>query len=87
MLQGGAVAPRDPLGYIQARQTDLAQFFTIMWAISSEFKFNEAVAEFYDDFDQAKDCAFDWSVEMHGQIVYIFRMMAGKPIRWMAVFA
>jgi hypothetical protein len=87
LLQGGAVAPRDPLGYIQARQTDLAQFFNIMWAISSEFKFNEAMAEFYDDFNRANDCARDWSVEMHGRPVFIFRMMAGKPINWMKVTA
>jgi hypothetical protein len=58
-----------------------------MWAISPEFDFNEAMAEFFQDFDSANDAAFDWSVEMHGQPVFIFRMMAGKPIKWMKVFA
>ena len=59
----------------------------IMWAIGPDFNFNEAMVEFYSDFDRARECAYDWSVELDGRPVYIFRMMAGVPTKWMRMTA
>jgi hypothetical protein len=58
-----------------------------MWAIGPDFHFNDAMVEMFSDFDEANDAAFDWSVEMNGQPVFIWRMTTGNPIKWMKVFA
>lgn len=59
----------------------------IMWAIGPDFDFNEAMVEMFSDFDSARDAAFDWSIELHGQKVTIWKMCSIKPIKWMEITA
>jgi hypothetical protein len=53
---------------------------------SEDFIF-EADAEFFDSEEQAIDSAFDWSVELDGGAVSIFRKVGQKWIAMSKVFA
>jgi hypothetical protein len=58
-----------------------------MWAIGPDFNFNEAMIEIFSDFDSARDAAFDWSVELHGRKVIIWKMGTIQPLKWMEITA
>ena len=49
--------------------------------------FDDHFAEFFTDLTEARDAAFDWSVELQGLSVVIWRLTQGNPIKWMEVVA
>lgn len=53
---------------------------------SEDFIF-EVDAEFFNSQDQAFDAAFDWSVELNGTSVKLFRRSFGKWVELTSVFA
>lgn len=58
-----------------------------MFAITSTETFSEANAEVFADFADANDAAFDWSVELSGRPVLIWKLTRNQPIKWMKVTA
>jgi len=44
-------------------------------------------AEWFTDLETAYDCAFDWSVELHGACVNVYEHYAGKMSKIAEVFA
>ena len=58
-----------------------------MFAITSTETFSEANAEVFADFADANDAAFDWSVELSGRPVLIWKLTHNQPIKWMKVTA
>jgi len=58
-----------------------------MFAITSTETFNEANAEIFADFADVNDAAFDWSIELSGRPVVIWKMTRTAPIKWMKVTA
>jgi hypothetical protein len=44
-------------------------------------------AEWFTDLEAAYDCAFEWSVELHGATVNVFEHYAGKFTKIAEVFA
>lgn len=58
-----------------------------MFAITSTETFSEANAEIFADFDDANDAAFDWSAELSGRPVLIWKLTRSQPIKWMKVTA
>jgi hypothetical protein len=49
--------------------------------------FDAHSAEFFSDLDSARDAAFDWSVEQHGDPIIVWRLTSGNPIKWMEIIA
>jgi len=62
-----------------------------MWAISTERHASVAAdhpnTEIYSDFDVARDNAFDFSKELHGQPIFIFKMGSIKWFAWTRINA
>jgi len=58
-----------------------------MFAITSTETYNEANAEVFARFDDANDAAFDWSVELNGRPVIVWKLTRANPIKWMKVTA
>ncbi len=58
-----------------------------MFAITSTETYNEANAEVFASFDDANDAAFDWSVELNGRPVIVWKLTRANPIKWMKVTA
>jgi hypothetical protein len=58
-----------------------------MFAITSTETYNEANAEVFASFDEANDAAFDWSVELNGRPVIVWKLTRANPIKWMKVTA
>jgi hypothetical protein len=49
--------------------------------------FDDYFAEFFTDLTEARDSAFDWSVELSGLPVMVWRLTQGNPIKGMEVVA
>jgi hypothetical protein len=62
-----------------------------MWAISTERNASAAAdhpyTEIFSDYDSAYDSAFDFSVELHGQPIFIFKMGSVKWFAWTEITA
>lgn len=58
-----------------------------MFAITSTETFDEANAEVFASFDDANDAAFDWSVELNGRPIVMWKVTRNAPIKWMKVTA
>ncbi len=55
------------------------------WALTYTFNFNDTEAQYYDDFDVAKEEAIRWSECELGAAIYLWKLTTGNPIKWMRV--
>jgi hypothetical protein len=74
------------LGYIETNANDLTMPTFAICPKSEDFLF-DMDAEFFTSEEQAIDSAFDWSVELNGDAVSIFRKVGQKWIAMSKVFA
>jgi hypothetical protein len=73
-------------GYVETNANDLTMPTFAICPKSEDFLF-DMDAEFFDSEEQAIDSAFDWSVELNGDAVSIFRKVGQKWIAMSKVFA